>query len=468
MAIASCTGKEAIEPDEKSDASRIINDETTVIPVEDALEYLNDFLADTKMIATKSGDARQIASVETHYSETKADIQGSALPDAYLVNFKNDAGFAVLGANTSVDPIIAVIEEGNTDWDAITNPRDEEPSSFEEDCPDPGVKPDQILSACVKNALENEFIPEIATKYGPYSTEVLPLTTSQKFNQQVTYCHKPNRGYVLNGCASTAISIIAAYNDFPCIMADTDDIRMEKCNAEDGEGLFCSIAGRDIFVTLNDYFTNHTEIPAINTTEQMADIITRIDPGVIKTHGPISKFAADTTFTKTRFKLASAIYYGMTNIVLGWNGTGAMPGAVTNCLKTLYYTDVNTISAKRINNKQIQAIKDMLNNSKPVIMCGYTLSISGLKNSHYWVVDGIREDTSGTYLSCNWGWGGSKNGWYSIYCLSPGSSVAMEAETKTVDTQNDWQNLVVYTYNIPSEKKYYMNTKLFSRRQKYE
>ena len=103
MAITaiSCSSNDKIE--QPVNMERVSN-ESTIIPVDEAIKTLNNFLADTKMIATKSGSQREIASIETHLSDSNKDDTKKSIPDAYLVNFKDEEGFAILGANTSIDP----------------------------------------------------------------------------------------------------------------------------------------------------------------------------------------------------------------------------------------------------------------------------------------------------------------------------------------------------------------------------
>ena len=118
------------------------------------------------MTETKSGNKRSISSIETHFSDFAVTKSGEPIPDAYLVNFKNDDGFAILGANTSITPIIAAVEIGNTSWDKVLFPADE--ISFDNPDTDgdneeeddtymevlgPGLKSDQILSLCINSAL---------------------------------------------------------------------------------------------------------------------------------------------------------------------------------------------------------------------------------------------------------------------------------------------------------------------------
>lgn len=54
-----------------------------------------------------------------------------------------------------------------------------------------------------------------------------------------------------------------------------------------------------------------------------------------------------------------------------------------------------------------EIIKNELNNNRPIIAQGYG---SGYGGGHAWNIDGY----SGNNLHCNWGWGGSSNGYYNL------------------------------------------------------
>lgn len=466
MAITaiSCSSNDKIE--QSVNMERVSN-ESTVIPVDEAIKTLNNFLADTKMIATKSGSQREIASIETHLSDSNKDDTRKSIPDAYLVNFKDEEGFAILGANTSIDPVIAVIEDGNTSWEEIMNPAEDIPSSFDEDCPDPGIRPDRLLSIFVNNALTSK--PETKAGeivYGPYDLEILPLTQDLKFNQQVTYCHKKNRGYVICGCAATALSIASAYNKVNTFTVDHETLDFSKCNTLDGLGLYYVAKGYPIYVQTSDYFTNYTAIPSSLTESQKIDLLEQVGPGIKAKHSPISFVSSKALFNRTQYKLISTIFYRLDNIREKWDYTATMPSAVSSLLKEFGYTNVKSNSSKAINAGQFERIKNMLENNKPVIICGWGLS--NLDESHYWIIDGMRYKGDKAYLSCNWGWGGSKNGWFSSDCLDSSKKVTMYGATKTGDTQNNYDNLIIFTYDLPSSTKNIDVHLIYDRRQKYE
>lgn len=70
--------------------------------------------------------------------------------------------------------------------------------------------------------------------------------------------------------------------------------------------------------------------------------------------------------------------------------------------------------------RRLKNIVNSLNVNKPVFMA----AVGGLTNGHAWVVDGyMKNDNSNKprrdyYIHCNFGWGGSNDGWYLIDALN--------------------------------------------------
>ena len=92
----------------------VVQETSSTIPIDEAVATLNNALSVLKP-QTKSGASREIAEVLT---VAKNDIIAKASDEkiAYVVNFKDDQGFALLAANRSLpDPIIAIVENGTMD-----------------------------------------------------------------------------------------------------------------------------------------------------------------------------------------------------------------------------------------------------------------------------------------------------------------------------------------------------------------
>ena len=102
------------------------------------------------------------------------------------------------------------------------------------------------------------------------------------------------------------------------------------------------------------------------------------------------------------------------NMDYDWSGSGAW---VTGSYPSAFYAMENffgyssDISYEWKDNHSVNEyrniIKNELDNNRPTIAQGYG---SGYGGGHAWNIDGY----SGNNLHCNWGWGGSSNGYYNL------------------------------------------------------
>ncbi len=460
--ICSCSHAENYSTD-CSDDVEVATTHVDIIPVEDAIERLNQFLSEVDLTKTKSGNERTISSIETHFSDFVLTKSGEQMPDAYLINFNNDDGFAILGANTSITPIIAAVETGNTSWNKVLIPVNKMPvdgtdtDNDEEEEEDlsymealgPGLESDQILSLCVSSALYTKSGEERSgassgsgTSATPSKIEVLPLLTKDLFfDQNVTYCHKSYNRIVTNGCASTALSMILAYKKYPQLTVDHELLDYSQCGNRDGLGIHYEFYDDEFYLNLNDYFKNSDFFPTMLSTDDMQKLLLAVDNKVIKKHG-IPTIHGFSLYFRTRFKLTSSVFYCIYNIVKSWDGTGATPDAVKNGMKKLGFISISKESRTHLTDSHIKTITEMLNKKNPVLICGW--SLFELSKSHYWIIDGIRSDPTETLIHCVWGHGNANIGWYASDCIS---SDITPVTTKS-SGNNKWQNFVVFSYDI--------------------
>lgn len=87
--------------------------ESHVVPIEDALSVLDEFLAPLRS-ATRGGE-RQYAIAGTDVVASAAATRSGTGVDTllYIVNFENGGGYALLGADDRIDDVIALVDEGN-------------------------------------------------------------------------------------------------------------------------------------------------------------------------------------------------------------------------------------------------------------------------------------------------------------------------------------------------------------------
>lgn len=417
--------------------------DVSIVSIQTALDGLNDFMEEIG-VETRGESAKSIASIETHYSVVAKDRNGEAIPDMYLVNYEKNEGYALLGANSSVTPVIAVIENGNTTLEELFGTNKKKFSSFESGI-DPGISPSRLVSMCANGALYGDGETIVETRSLPSTFTLSPITSNFKFRQHVTYCHKNNNGFVRSGCASTAIGIIVAYNCYPTMVVDGETLNFANVNSYSGNGIRFNFNGDDLYLQLSDYFTNPLDIPSSLTSSQQISLLCQIDNGIVSTHGTPSVLG-NYTFLRTRYKLTSSIFYILNNVIQSWDATGTMPAAVVNGLENLGYTNVDKSQKSSLKQSQIETIYDMLNDMKPVIMCGW--SLFSLSESHYWVVDGLKRNSSGYYIHCNWGWGGSSNGWFASDCIRSTCGQPFDNGTYGSSTGGDeWGNIIVFSYD---------------------
>ncbi len=95
-----------------------------VVPVEQALEDLQGLLEAIDApaengAATRSGGIRRVKSVTTVSPEalslggTRSETTANVEELLYIVNFENEAGYAILGADDRLEPVYAVVDEGS-------------------------------------------------------------------------------------------------------------------------------------------------------------------------------------------------------------------------------------------------------------------------------------------------------------------------------------------------------------------
>ena len=211
---------------------------SSIISIDQAIQTLYDFMEETEcsMTKTTSGAKRTIASIDKYYhngAPTKSS--GEDVPNAYIVNFENNEGFAVLGAHSWQDDIIAVTEKGSIDPNTLeinpgSNKYLEASSKIESEKldwfstkdndfyfadGDPTVLTDLIGKTIIGGGgiTPNKYVtksPIITTTWSQGSWDSQGL-----YNY---YCYKTMLGtktYVYAGCTTAAMAMIIAANKYP-------------------------------------------------------------------------------------------------------------------------------------------------------------------------------------------------------------------------------------------------------------
>lgn len=369
------------------------NDFPEIINIDDALNNLNNYLISSDMTLTKSGENRKIASIETHYSKIIIPKSGETIPDAYIINFEGNCGFAVLGANSSVAPVVAVTESGflekgfldtedvNNSITYDVNDNEIDLSNFDfysKEYDDYYVMTgdddnytrykQQTLRAMIDAALHGGgddgyrhaiVEPMIKTKWDQGEWDAMDA-----YNQ---FCYKftitGQKKYVLAGCSTTAMAQLVAYNEFP------------------------------------------TELYVLNTLVDLSTInnIENANDNTIS-----AKSAQDVGL------LLGSIFHSVNPLFVWKAGTCITARQIEKCMELFGYTDVQRLCSNYFDHSLKDETSRMLTEGKPVLLS----AMHGI-NGHSWVIDGSCYFDDDWMLHCNWGWSGLYDGYYAEDCFKP-------------------------------------------------
>lgn len=116
--LGSCVGDPAELP--KTEPEPAAEVDPFIIPVEEALDGMYDLMDELYGVGTRASSCT-VASIETvkgsdiFGAETRATSGAFSGDLVYVVNFANDGGFAVMGANRAVDEVLCIAESGSFD-----------------------------------------------------------------------------------------------------------------------------------------------------------------------------------------------------------------------------------------------------------------------------------------------------------------------------------------------------------------
>lgn len=437
LAMVSCSQEELCPT---SDV--ISNDftEISIIPQEKALATLRSFMdsVEGEMPPTKSGEGRKISTVDTYYisNPTKS---AESIPAAYVVNFENNEGFAVLGANSNVADIVAVTESGNIDpvtfavrdslvidpepvdpifpLDPVLPDEDDIPSDFEWYCDEDDdyficspqdltpIKRYLMLAVHTVDGTggsspggpssggDDSLFPGDGNTGGggsderPYNEcETLMQTNWEQGDWQNAgvynkYCIKNNGKIALAGCSIVSCAMILTQNSFP------QTLRVNGTSLN-----YSRMKERSDANALSSQYAEHVSL------------------------------------------LMGGLFNNIDRLFAFRCGTCVTPRQIELFMEDMGYTNVYRHCSNSFTQSILASVSSMLGSGLPVFVSAFR----GACDGHSWVVDGSRYTDGDSYcLHCNWGWGGSCNGYYSYTCFNPGDG---EYDTR----------FRVITYNRPS------------------
>ncbi len=431
---------------------------STIVPLEKALETLDTFLSGAYSDQTRN-ETRRIKSIDT-YAGDYATKSGEVVPQAYVINYDNNEGFAILGANTDVFPIVAVTENGQIDPETL----------LVED--ESGIVDREFLADYIKGSINYKESPEDTTKSdhtrAGSRANVLPLLNQKyTFDQTSSYCHDSNGRFAKCGCGATALSIIVAYNGNPNMnvttMSGVEQINYAHVDSIDGSGRSFTFYDNNtvdakIYINPDDYYyvsnfrhnTNNPDSIAMGTP--LAYHISDYPLG-FGTTGKYCCFNYNNNFFRTRSLLQAALFYRI-NVTAGFISTSASADDMIECLENMNYQNVSKRNAYSITNNMLNDIEDMLTNGKPAIIGGRPL-INLHNKGHVWVVDGeYNLAVINTFaLHFNWGWGGRCNGYFApSSSINSASAVMSQYDHNNLDNtySQNFGHFTTIRYDLPS------------------
>ena len=394
---------------------------STTVPVTEALDELyglmDDVAADTRAGAAFDR-ARKIRDIRVSGARAATRTGAYDLPDTlvYVVNFSDDQGFAVLGAQRSLEPVYVLTESGTFDaakLDAAIAAAIAEksaPSSATRTAPDPEQPVAELGTDYVYHMLADAVtaVPHIAPidtisiTYGPWEIYksygphmVVKWDQTYPFNAAMgTSSYWANNSY--KGRYPVGCGIIAAAQ----IMSHT----CHPTSAPGKKGNYNWTRLRSVSNYLN--YTNYT--PSFYDT---ADI-----PDAARTY--TTQFADFLNY----FGIQAKASYGI-------DGTSVYATNNVSALKNIdsYYSDARLVDFET----NLSSIYENLRNNKPMYIRG-----SSTAGGHAWVVDGYLtrkrritfvarmgysspyETMYGTeykaFLHFNWGYQGKCDGYYAV------------------------------------------------------
>ena len=438
-----------------------------VVPLEAALSTLEAFLEGEEL--TRAGGRREIESISVYYGPkktsdvtlTRSDTTGdddeseNEEPLAYLVNFANNEGFAVLGANADVDDIIAVTENGHI-LDDLT------------------VVVDEALDEEMEDALDGDDIDEPVDTVGVYCEEdddfycaAVPYTNVIR-TLLITGIN--NRGGIGDGdggssCGPGWDSGSGGGNDDPDVRLTTKTPLLnyswgqgnpynKYCRRKNFVGkvksakVGCSAVAMGMIMARNEFPQSYMVNGHLLDWEGIKD-------------GYRIEYLSEISQNDLALLLGS-VYNAVERIAVK-GATMIAPEQIKKRMVAVGYSNVKKYSDNDFTNAMLKATSDMLSHDKPVFISAIPPASDGWKNGHSWVIDGGKYTSRFPpkyLLHFNFGWRGVCNGYFSTSCLNPNWGFEYDESSNPgfIDGVDDFDydftftwHFRLITYDVPDE-----------------
>lgn len=404
------------------------------IGLETALESLDEFF--DAMDGTKStSDRIRIADVIRLGRQPGTTVKSTESTDTstilYVVNFEDDAGYAVLAADSRLPvDIYAVTEKGRADRNDLSS----------SDCNGETFNPLAIIHASAasiinvsdslikdpdadypKHPILNDTLRDIwagewvITRWGPWTTSInYPAMLMTQWGQGSPY--KDMTGAQYAGCGVTAVAQMMAYNQYPPLL--------------DGISLPYYILRKMQHISINSAYAD--------------------DVAVLFKH----------------------IFIGCKAKSYGEDGTLVWPKNIVTYLENLGYKNVDIY--KNPSKFNTSLVYNSIIKGYPAIITAVNSDtdlgdiITGNGDAHTWVIDGyvkqarhgekVGEKTGQSYggtgesrefVHCNWGWNGNYDGYFYPGIFNENKPAPYRDQTKSSQGTGSYERFYrIITYNL--------------------
>ena len=381
-----------------------------VVPIEKTIKGLY-LMMDAMPVKTRSGCTRQIEAIGVCGGNSMTRSNGYLLSDtiAYIINFADNQGFAVLGARYSLEPIYALTEKGTLDTKKLNS------AIIKAYRQNINNKPINTLTDNleINNEVGIDYMYDLLAEsmvvtprikvdktyiYGEWEpiSYVGPLVEVKwdqgyPFNMKMDYVTW--NGYTAQmsvGCTVIAAAQMISSNRHP-MSAPGDSATYPWNNLK-------LVSNYLNMKNYSSYYPDALPLPEKSEyVDQLADVLHHISKCF--------------------------------NVFFHEGGTGATIEDVLSGLKSLdpvYYKDAKWVTIE----DNMDKIYKLLNDNKPILIYG---AKKGNSAAHAWIIDGylncerdvVITETSGynppvtytrreqgTMLHCNWGWQGTGDGYF--------------------------------------------------------
>lgn len=375
-----------------------VNKTYEVIEEDQALETLMAFMQRTEMM-TKAGKERVIKSINTYPFMTKATDD----PEAYVINFEDNAGFAVLGARSDMAEIIAVTENGNID--PVTLSIIDSPVFGDSLIVIPGIP---VFG-------DDEVVVDTLTSDNIYCVEDddyyiggdVGLFVQNVIQNGIKYRESPSMpsygdnddggGIGGGGIGGGIVNTIPSISPLLKTNWSQTGLYDDDC---DNKAVGCSALALAMILTHNKYPTTLK----VNNTTIVWDSICNV--------GRLTSKSSNLAKTQIPLLIGSVYHKCKKKYFKNRNETLITPRQIEKRFNAMNYDNVIRHKGSDYNDEMFRETLGMLQEYKPVFIS----AIDGLFNGHSWVIDGCEANNS--MLHFNFGWDGISNGYYTRYALN--------------------------------------------------